>query len=117
MATSSGFYLTLPSNASMELHPNNTLTYFVTALLQLVSLSGQLECSLVEIQHTHNWYNVRDEDVWPRTHTYVIHVKGRIDVGYYDRPAKLVWAINKTLAEIIVWTVHIQEAMQFIRKL
>ena len=39
-----GFYLTLPSNASFDLHPDNTLTHYITTLPQRVSLSGQWEC-------------------------------------------------------------------------
>jgi len=52
------FYLILPSNASMDLHPDNTLTCYATALQQRINLSGQWEYGLVEMQYTHSWYNV-----------------------------------------------------------
>ena len=33
------FYMTLPSNASMKLHPDNTLAHYITALPQRIDLS------------------------------------------------------------------------------
>ena len=102
---SSDFYLTFPSNASMELHPNNTSTHYVTALTQRISMSGQLECGLVEIQHPHSWYNVREEDAWfglARTDVHVINAKCRIELCYYNGPDKLIRMINNTLAGMIV---------------
>ena len=41
-------YLTLPSNASMQVHPDNTLAYYITDLPQRISLSGEWECGLAE---------------------------------------------------------------------
>ena len=95
------FYLTLPSSASLDLHPDNTLTHYITTLPQRVSLSGQWECGLVEIQYPHTWYNVRKENSWfaivnGSEGSYDID-KGNIEVGYYDRPERLITAINKSL--------------------
>ena len=36
------FYLTLPSNSSMNYYPDNTLAHYTTALAQDVDLSGRL---------------------------------------------------------------------------
>ena len=58
------FYMTLPSNASMEMHPDNTLTHYVTHLPQRIDLTGEWECGLAEVQYPHTWYNVTDNDVW-----------------------------------------------------
>ena len=96
-----GFYLTLPSNASLGLLPDNTLTHYITTLPQRVSLSGQWECGLVEIQYPHTWYNVRKENSWfaivnGSEDSYDID-KGNIEVGYYDRPERLISAINRSL--------------------
>ena len=60
MAVSSDFYLTLPSNASMKRHPENTLTHYVTTLPRRVDLSGEWECGAVSVQYPHPWYNVRE---------------------------------------------------------
>ena len=58
------FYMTLPSNASMKTHPDNTLTHYTTDLPQRIDLTGEWECGLAEIQYLHTWYNVTENDVW-----------------------------------------------------
>ena len=98
------FYLTLPSNASMHLHPDNTLTHYVTSLPQRISLSGEWECGLVEIQYPHDWYNVREKDSWffLSESSSDGHSVGGIATGYYDGTRKLIRAINRSLACIAV---------------
>ena len=89
----------------MELHRDNILTQYVTALTQRLGLSDQWECGIVEIQHLHSWYNVKGEDAWfglARTDAYGITANGRIEVGYYDGPAKLIRPIYNTMADIMV---------------
>ena len=54
----SDFYLTLPSNNSMECYPENTLAQFTSRLPNVINLSGNWEVGLVEIQYPHNWFNV-----------------------------------------------------------
>jgi hypothetical protein len=99
---SSDFYLTIPSNASPDLHPDNTLTHYITTLPQRISLSGQWECGMVEIQYPHSWYNVRSDNASFAIATtnsqenYDIS-KGKIEAGYYDRPERMIAAINNTL--------------------
>jgi len=43
------FYLTLPSNASMDVFPNNTTAMYVTKLPKAIELSGEWVVSLKEI--------------------------------------------------------------------
>ena len=56
------FYLTLPSNSSMSYYPGNTLSDFTTRLPNPISLTGDWEVGLVEIQYPHNWFNVPSEE-------------------------------------------------------
>src|SRR5258705_5220337 len=42
-------YLTLPSNASMDLYPDNTLTHYNVQLPDLIELSGEHEIGLAQI--------------------------------------------------------------------
>ncbi len=56
------FYLTLPSNSSMEYFPGNTLTNFKTKLAQPIELTGEWEVALSEFQYSRSWYNLRDFD-------------------------------------------------------
>jgi hypothetical protein len=50
------FYLTLPSNSSMNYFPNNTLTHYTTKLPKLMDMDGTWEIGLAEIQYPHSWY-------------------------------------------------------------
>ena len=97
-----GFYLTeQPSNASLDLHPDNTLTRYTTALPQRISLSGQWECGMVEMQYTHSWYNVTSDNTWLGVTlggaTYAV----RIDAGYYDTPTTLIRTINRRIRAVV----------------
>ena len=54
------FYLHLPSNSSLDKFPNNTLTEYWVCLPQTVSLTGDWEVALTEIQYPHSWNNVQE---------------------------------------------------------
>ena len=58
------FYLTLPSEASMNVFPNNTLSIYITRLPRPIELMGRWEVGLVEIQYPHTWYNVSEDAYW-----------------------------------------------------
>ena len=57
---------------------------------------------MVEIQYPHSWYNVRSDNASFAIATtnsqenYDIS-KGKIEAGYYDRPERMIAAINNTL--------------------
>ena len=53
------FYITLPSNSSLEIYPKNTLADFTVHLLQSLDLGGDWVVGLSEIQYPHTWNNVR----------------------------------------------------------
>ena len=53
------FYLHLPSNASLDKFPENTLTEYRVCLLQTISLTGDWEVALTEIHYPHSWNNVQ----------------------------------------------------------
>ena len=53
------FYLHLPSNASLDKFPNNTLTEYRVCLPQTITLSGDWEVALTEIHNPHSWNNVQ----------------------------------------------------------
>ena len=58
----SDFYLTLPSNSSMDYCKGNSLVNFTTPLPDAIDLNGDWEVGLVEIQYPHNWYSVPAEE-------------------------------------------------------
>ena len=102
----SSFYLTLPSNSSMDTFPENTLTQYVTKLPDRFDLLGEWEVGLSEIQYPISWYNVSKEDVQLEMY----HVDSSMsssnaalhDIspppGHYDSPDALVKQINTTIA-------------------
>ena len=100
----SEFYLTLPSNSSMEYYPENTLTSFTTRLPNSISLEGDWDVGLVEIQYPHNWYNI-PEDMQKRTFTLKIsenrtnqiNTHFSIDKGYYPTITHVVDTIAKKI--------------------
>lgn len=49
------FYVTLPSNSSMDLFPNNTISNFSVALKEPIRLEKNYEVALVEITYKHSW--------------------------------------------------------------
>ena len=64
------FYLTLPSNSSMNYCPNNTLTHYTTKLPKITNLDGAWEIGLAEIQYPHSWYSVKNNEAWLKVHFY-----------------------------------------------
>ena len=58
----SQFYLTLPSNSSMEFYPENTVANFKTRLANPISLEGDWEVALYELQYRRMWYTINYED-------------------------------------------------------
>ena len=49
------FYVTLPSNSSMDLYPNNTISQFTVALKEPIRLNSNYEIALVEMTYKHSW--------------------------------------------------------------
>lgn len=87
------FYVTLPSNSSPTVYPNNKLTNYRVKLPQPISLEGQWEVGLAEMIYPHQWYNidkfikysytVNGHQWWSKT----------IDPGFYEDTASLVAAL------------------------
>ena len=94
------FYMTLPSNASMKTHINNTLTHCITDLPQRIDLTGEWDCGLTEMQYPHTWYNVTENDVCLLLNTIGASDTSRrtkLSCGYYDDPLTLLYHVNKGL--------------------
>lgn len=56
------FYMTLPSNSSMEYFPDNKITRFKTQLPKRISLQGDWEVGLVEIHFPCTFQTLTDDD-------------------------------------------------------
>lgn len=58
----SGFYLTLPSNASAHIYSKNQSSNYTTNFPKPIELSEAWEVGLSEITYPHSWYNIKDKD-------------------------------------------------------
>ena len=56
------FYVTLPSNASMDYFPDNTQSSYRTKLFSPIVVSGQWEVALSEVFMSRNWFNVNSHN-------------------------------------------------------
>ena len=56
------FYLTLPSNSSLDIHPKNNQSQFTTNLAQEINLVGEWEVGLAEIQFS-DTYSILEDGV------------------------------------------------------
>ena len=102
----SQFYLTLPSNSSMNYFPKNTLTNFTTKLHHEISLTDDWEVGLSEIILPKNWFNV-DKNQYVQIKHYVEEEgmvftsdKYFIPPGYYTKIESLVSRINAAISHI-----------------
>lgn len=58
---SDGFYVTLPSNASAHVFPNNTIAQYRVNLSRHIDLVGDWEVGLAEFSYPHTWFNAPED--------------------------------------------------------
>ena len=99
----SEFYITLPSNSSMQYFPDNKTSNFVTKLSRTLQLDGEWEVGLAEIDYPHTWYNIREGK-----NSVEIYVPDRwaqefsIQPRYYEKVIDVIDALRKAgLANLI----------------
>ena len=95
------FYLTLPSNASSDIFPDNKTTSYRVKLPQAINLRGEWEVGLYSINYPRTWYTLGNNF---DTHIYTSDQSGLfsttiIDYGFYETMPDLVKSVNKTLAK------------------
>ena len=96
-----GFYVTLPSNANMDIYPNNTQASYQVRLPRTLYLKNSYEVALVEAQYPISWKTFANED------SYEIAIFDRkagryqsvfIPNVYYSNLGELVKQLNKSLS-------------------
>ena len=95
------FYVTLPSNASMDIFQNNTVASYTTKLINPIHLVGNWVVGLCGISIPWSFYNIRKEE------QIIIQIVGKkkiqyeikIPPGYYDSIESIVNIIKQVLAE------------------
>lgn len=58
------FYLTLPSNSSLQYYPDNSASHYFTKLPQTIDLERDFEVGLSEIQLPNSYLNVAKGECW-----------------------------------------------------
>ena len=102
--TQDSFFLTLPSNSSVEEFPDNTLTHFRVKLPRTVHLSGEYECALTDISFPTSWYNLittEKNPAWSRVQ-YVWknrYFEKQLKDGYYSNIEDLLEEIRLNVPE------------------
>ena len=92
------FYLTLPSNSSMEHYPKNNNVHYFTDLPQTIDLSGRdYEVGLAEIQFPKTYTNVQDGDLLYARNSRAPATQLHIPGGLYETPESLISAINTAI--------------------
>ena len=94
------FYLTLPSNASLNEFPNNKTTSYRVKLPQSIDLEGVWEVGLYSISYPNTWYTLQKG---VDTHLFYGDRTGLfqqviMDYGYYHSMPELIKAANKALS-------------------
>jgi len=96
----SRFYLTLPSNSSMDYYPQNTVAQYTTKLNTSIELDGDWEVGLTEISFPYNIENVVDRECYfkisnPEFDTYI---KIPLHGGYYSEFEEVATALHREQA-------------------
>ena len=83
-------FLTLPSNSSMDIYPENKLSDYMVHLPKEINLSGSWELGLSEILYPNTWYNIDTNQF------YIFYQRGALEfvavlpAGYYQQPQYIV---------------------------
>jgi hypothetical protein len=96
------FYLTLPSNASLGVFPDNKTTEYRVKLPQPIALDGNWEVGLYSIFYPNTWYTLRNINA--ETHFYCDDGSGfystvDMDYGFYEPVQEFIVDVNKGLKE------------------
>ena len=94
------FYPTLPSNASLDVFPNNKTTKYHVQLPQAVDLEGDWEVGVYSLSYPHTWYTLRNLIV--DTHFYYVEGTGwpsmaTMKYGHYETMQDFVKNMNASL--------------------
>ena len=91
-------FLVLPSNASMDIYPQNKTSEFTVQLPKSIDLEGSWEVGLAEIQYQNSWYNIDDiNDHWIYYRQKLVSGVAGIPAGFYQSPRHVVDQLLKDL--------------------
>nr|DAC81379.1 TPA_asm: penton [Parasteatoda house spider adintovirus] len=92
------FYITLPSDASMHIFPDNTMSHFSTKLPKRLELLGEWEVGLVEIIYPRMWNNItEDGNSYEYNLGNGVKKKNSIPSGFYDSVNEIIDQFEKNI--------------------
>lgn len=108
------FYVTLPSNSSMKIHPDNTLAHFFVTLPSPLTLSGEWEVAMAEFVYPHRWLNVIQGDNLMLCTAGTRGSHGHsVPEGYYSTPEDILSSFRPPLSHdgevTLTFNKHIQK--------
>ena len=130
---SASFYVTLPSNASMDIYPNNTKSNFQVRLPRTLYLNSRYEVALSEIQYPVSWHTFAHADSYQFLISMMAdkedpHIQAMFfPKAYYKTMHELVQKINDNLFahfllnnregnEAILYVHEVEEKIEIITK-
>lgn len=119
MDKASSFYLTLPSNASFDVFPDNKASHFKVKLAKPVHLEGNWEMALVEIHYPDCWKNVDEHSNKFSVNTTAGIIQCSIPQGHYSTAEEVIAAIRHELfihmlnADDIITIKYLQKTKKF----
>ena len=97
----SEFYVTLPSNSSMEYFPDDKTSNFVTKLSSTLQLDEEWKVGLAKISYPNTWYNIREGknsvEIFAPDNLYLVFktVEYSIQPGYYEKIQNVIDSLYK----------------------
>ena len=83
-------FLTLPSNSSMDIYPENKLSDYMVHLPKEINLSGSWELGLSEILYPNTWYNIDINQCYIFYQRRYLEFVAVLPAGYYQQPQYIV---------------------------
>jgi len=99
------FYVTLPSDNSMNFYPSNTVAHFTSRLPHRIRLDGDYEVGLAEFIYPYSWFNFSNIDQRLSTFFEINGVRmgeAVFDSGQFPAENILIKSLNDKIAEAIV---------------
>jgi len=100
------FYITLPSDSSVNYYPDNTVAHFTSRLPHRIRLDGDYEVGLAEFIYPYSWFNFNNENKEMHVH-FMDAEAGRsfamtvFESGQYLNEDLLAKALNDKIADAI----------------
>ena len=94
------FYLTLPSNASLDVFPDNKTSSYRVKLPQTIDLNGNWEVGLYSVSYPNTWYTIKNYEnhiLYSLDGVWYTSTTNPMDYGYYETMEDFIKAFNIAL--------------------